>query len=242
MATLLDLITDILQTIGELGEGQTPSPEDGDYVMRRVNGALDSMSQEEGFIYNRSITSYALTANTGTYAIGPTAPAPFNTARPTKIDFARILINIGGTPVGVKDLTLIPAERYASYSDKTSTSIVPEELYYDNAAPLGNLSLFDIPSADGTFLELTAWTALQQFTTLMDPLVFPPGYYEMLVTVLGVAVSPAYNKPVDPVTAGRAETCTRRIKEINHMILRPGIPMPVSQQGAQGQPQAPLPQ
>lgn len=232
MATALDLVTDVLVTIGELGQGQTASPEDGAYCLLRLNSVLDSLSQEEGYIFNRTITSYALTGGTGTYSIGPTGT--FAGARPTKIDYARILLQVGGQFIGVKDMGIITVERYVSYSDKSSTSIVPEELYYDNAVPNGNLYLFDIPSVVvPTKIELTFWTALQQFASLAAPLVFAPGYYEMVVMILAVAVSPSYNKPVDPVTAGRADTCARRIKEINRMILRPGIPAPVASPGQQ---------
>lgn len=242
MPTVLDFVTDVLQTIGELAQGQTPSPEDGQYCLTRSNGVIGNMSQEEGYIFTRKITSYALTPGVGTYAIGPTAAPPFNGPRPTKIDFARILISVDGTYIGVNNLRLITVEEYDSYSDKSSTSLVPESLYYDNAVPNGNLFLFDIPSASQAKLELTVWQQLQQFSSLADVLVFPDGYYEMLVLVVGVAVSPSYSKQVDPVTAGRAQTCTERIKAINRLILRPGIPMPTAQQNPGQQPAPILPQ
>lgn len=250
MATGLDLVTDILQTIGELGQGQTPSPEDGDYCLRRINGVLGSWSQEQGYIFTRTITPYALVGGTGKYAIGPSAAAPFNTARPNKIDFAQIRIQIGteyvaqAGPSEGGGLRLLNAVEYASHADKSSTSIVPEELYYDNAVLLGNLYLFDIPSCPlPTQLELTAWSQLPQLTSLASILVFPEGYYEAMVTAIGIAVSPAYGKPVDPVTASRAQTCTGRIKEINQMILSPGrVPVPQQPAAAQpGQQQAPPP-
>ncbi len=245
--TALDLAADILVTIGETGQGQSISPEDGTYLLTRINAVLDSWSQEELYIFTRTITPYLLTANQGQYAIGPNAAAPFNTARPTKIDFARILIQIGGVYVGQGGqgdgggLRLIDAVQFAGHADQSSTSIVPEELYYEPTVPNGILHLFDIPSCPlNTQLELTAWSALPQLVSLASPLVFPPGYYEALVMAVGVAVSPAYNKPVDQVTASRAQTCTQRIKEMNQRILIPGR-VPVSQQGAPqqpGQPQA----
>jgi hypothetical protein len=232
------MITDILVTVGELGQGQTPSPEDAQYCLTRTNAVLDSLSQEMGYIYTRTVIPYTLTANTGTYQIGTSAGAPFNTARPTKIDFARILMQVGGVYIGVKDLDIIDVVRYDEYSDKTTAGRVPETLYYDNAFPLGNLNLYPVPTClVPTQLELTAWLALPQFTSLTDVFVFPPGYYEMLVLIIGVAVSPSYNKPVDQVTAGRAAQYSQRVKDINRMILQPGAPpIPVAP-GAQGNPQ-----
>lgn len=218
-------MTDSLQTCGELGEGQTPSPEDASYCFTRLNSLLDSWSQDEDFIFTRTITTYGLKQGVFQYAIGPAAPAPFNTARPTKIDFARILIQVGGTYIGVKDLDIIPFERFVDISDKSATSIVPELLYYDNAFPLGNLYLRDTPSVVApTQLELTVWSQLPQFGSLVAQFSFPPGYYEAIVLALAVAIGPAYNKPLDQVTAGRAAECIQRIKSINKMILRPGLP------------------
>ncbi len=115
---------------------------------------------------------------------------------------------------------------------------MPESLYYNNDAPNGTLYLFDIPSAVCQ-LELTTLQQLPQLESLTDVLNFPQGYYEPLVLILGVAVSPSYGKAVDQVTAGRMTTVTERIKAINHAILFPGIPQ---QQPAGGQPgQQPAP-
>lgn len=243
MATCLDLVTDILQTLGELSQGQTPSPEDASYCFTRVNAVLDSWSQEEGYIYNRSVTGYALTANQPSYSIGLTATAPFNVARPNKIDAARILLSVGGNVnLGVHDLDIIDYAKFVEYADKLASAQVAEALYFDNAFPNGNLFLYPVPKCTvATQLELTAWTQLPQFASLATAFSFPPGYYEAMVTAIGIAISPAYNRPVDPVIAGRADTCTKRIKEINRMILKPGL-VPVAQgpTGVQpGQQQAP---
>lgn len=240
--TTLDLITDALVTIGEVSQGQTISPEDAAYCFTRTNAVLDSLSQEIGYIFNRSITPYALIPNQPSYAIGPTAPAPFNTARPTKIDAAQILLNVGGNnSLSVKDLDIIDYAQYVEFSDKKASAQVAEKLYFDAAMPNGNLFLYPVPTCIvATQLELTVWAQLQQLPSLTTVLQFPPGYYEMLVLVIGVAISPAYDKPVDPTTAGRADTCTKRIKSINELILAPGR-TPVAQGGApaQGQQQPP---
>ena len=230
MSTCLDLVTDALIMTGDLAQGQSPSPEDAQFLFTRLNAILDSLSQDGAYIFTRTITPYALTPNVQNYAIGPTATPPFNTARPTKIDAARILVTLAGNAnLSVKDLDIIDYAKYLEISDRTASAQIPEEIYFDNAVPNANVFLFPVPTClAATQLELTVWSQLPQFASLTSQFVFPPGYYEMLVLVLAIAISPAYNKQVDPVTAGRADTCTKRIKEINQMILRPGL-VPVAQ-------------
>jgi hypothetical protein len=225
MATCLDLCTDAMILCGELAQGQTPSPEDAQFLFTRINSVLDNLSQDEAWIFSRTIQTYQLTSGIASYAIGPTAPAPFNTPRPNKIDFARILIQIAGAYVGVKDLDIIDYARYVEYSDKTTSGRTAESLYYDNSVLTGNVILYPVPTcAAPTQLELTFWTQLPQFASLVSVFNFPPGYYEALVLLLAVAIMPAYNKPLDQVTIGRAEQCVQRIKTINKMILMPGLP------------------
>lgn len=238
MATALDIATDAAVLIGELAQGQSLSNEDAQFILTRLNALLDSMSQEEAWIYNRTIQPYALTANVASYAVGPTAAAPFNTARPTKIDAAKLKFSLNGGTLQVKDLDIIDYARYVAYSDRAASAQLAESLYYDNAAPNGNLFLFPVPNClTPTILELTFWTQLQQFASLTTVLAMPQGYYEAIVLALAVAISPAYNKPVDQVTAARAAQTSERIKTINKMILMPGLPPQayLPQQQAPGQ-------
>lgn len=243
--TALDIITDAMQMVGELAQGQTPSPEDGAFCLRRLNNILDSWSQQEDYIFTRSIGTYALTNGVGTYAIGLTAASPFNVARPNKIDMARILGQITGSSavdVGLRVLRIINYAEYVEHADKNSTSIIPEELYYDNAMPNGNLYLFDKPAGTGLKLELTVWSQLAQFTSLAGTYGLPPGYLEPLTLALGEAISPGYNKAVDPVTAARGVTYSQRLRDINHNILKPGMPPREVMPGSTpGQPAAPPP-
>ncbi len=225
MSTALDVITQALWDIGELAQGQSPSPEDAQYCLGRLNLFMDMLSQDEAFIYTRSTAAYQLSVGVGAYQIGPTAASPFNVARPTKIDLARILALVAGQYVGVKVLDIINYKTYVQYSDKTSTSIIPETLYYDNAAPNGTLYLFDLPSSGFTKLELTSWVQLPQFT-LTTVINLPQGYPELLVSGLSVSIAPGYSKTVDPVIVARAMQASQAIKNINRMILSPGMPSP----------------
>lgn len=216
MSTALDLITDALETLGEAGVGEPISPEDGAYGLLHLNNMLDSWSTRRLFIFNVGIAAYGLTANIGVYPIGPTAAAPFNVVRPTKINAARILALINGVYVGVKDLSILTVDQFQELSDPTATANVPEMLYCDFAYPNANLNLYPRPAVGvGTQLELSTWTSLMQFATLQTTYSFPPGYWNALMWNLVVELGPGYNKPADSATAAKALEYMKTIQEIN---------------------------
>lgn len=168
------------------------------------------------FIYNLGSASYALTANSGVYPIGPTAPAPFNVPRPTKINAATILVLVNGVYVSVKDLKLITVDQFQTLSDPSATANIPELLYCDFAYPNANLNLYPRPSVGaGTKLQLTAWSPLPQFANLAAVYAFPPGYYQGLLWNLVVEMGPGYNKPANEATAAKALEGIAAIHEIN---------------------------
>ena len=82
MSTLLDVGSAALFALGELGVGQTVSPEDGAIILRQANLLLDQWSTVRLFLYNVNIRSYTLSPSTADYTIGPSG-ASFTATRPT---------------------------------------------------------------------------------------------------------------------------------------------------------------
>ncbi len=214
MATVRELIQDAFVTLGEMGSGEVMSPEDANYGLLRLNSMLSSWSTRRLFIYNITIASYALAANTADYLIGPAQT--FNAARPLRIDAARILLLSGATYVGVKDLDILTQGEYVELSDKTATAIIPEKLYNDYAYPYSTLSLYPRPSAAvGTKLELSTWTELAAFAMLGDTVSFPPGYYQAVLFNLAVELGPGYSKQPDQALAAKALEGMAAIQQLN---------------------------
>ncbi len=216
MSSALDLITDALVTLGECGVGEPISAEDGAYGLLRLNEMLESWSIRRLFVFNLALASYALTADQAAYPIGPTAAAPFNVPRPTKINAANILVLVNGVYVSVKDLNLLTLDQFQALSDPTATANVPEMLYCDFAWPNANLNLYPAPLVGAaTKLRLSTWSPLAQFTTLQTVYSFPPGYYQGILWNLVVELGPGYNKPANEAQAAKALEYMKTIQDIN---------------------------
>ena len=89
--TVLDFITQSAIISGVIEQGQTLSAEESASILMILNNMLDSWNTERISLYSISQNSYLLTANVGSYPIGPSATVPFNVARPTLIQSANIL-------------------------------------------------------------------------------------------------------------------------------------------------------
>lgn len=229
MATLLDLITEVLRDIGELGVGETPSPEDAAYCMGKANEFLDSCSTERLNIYTLEQIQLRLLTAKQTFTIGPGA-GDFNRARPIKIEGAVILIPMAVT----SDLMSSPMEivgeaRWRAISDLSATTNAPELLYPDYASPIMNLNFYPAPKVlMATYAQLTAWVALQQFAALTDVFSMPTGYRAFFVQNLKIVIMMAYGHAVDQVTADLAATYKQRVQQLNASLpnlgLSDGIP------------------
>lgn len=235
-STARDLIQDALETLGEMGVGEPMSAEDAAYGLLRLNQLLDSWSTRRLFVYTINIASYPLIASNPDYQIGP--GGVFVAARPLRIDAARILLLTGGHYVGVKDLDMLTQAEYVELSDKQATALIPEKLYNDGSYPNSTLSLYPAPTcAVPSKLELSTWTALPQFATLLTAFSFPPGYYSALLWSLVVELGPAYNKPPNEAQAAKALEAMAAIQNLNRltgmadMATQPANP----QQAAAGQ-------
>lgn len=227
--TLLDLITEVMTDIGELGVGNTPSPEDAAYIMGKTNEMLASNSSERLNIYALQVLQLRLLAQKPSYSLGPGA-VDFNQARPIKIEGAVIL-----TPVAVTSdlisspLDLIGESQYRAIGDLSATANVPEKLYPDYAFPIMNLKPYPQPRcAMATFLQLTVWLPLQQFAALTDQFNMPPEYQAFFVQNLKIVIMIAYGHQIDQVTADQALTYKQRIQQLNaqnpNLALFNGIP------------------
>ncbi|MFP5230003.1 MAG: hypothetical protein ACLGXA_20495 [Acidobacteriota bacterium] len=223
MPTLLDLITECLTDIGELGQGETPSPEDSSYCMGKANELLDSWSTERLNIYEIQEIQLALTAKqTFTIGIGAT---DFNQTRPVKIEGATILVPIGATGVNISSpMEIIGEARWRAIADLSATTNAPELLYPDQASPIMNLNLYPAPKCVvTTILQLSAWLPLQQFVALTDEFSMPTGFQKAFVDGLKVVIMASYGHPVDQVTAAMEQSSKSRIQQLNAQLPNLGI-------------------
>lgn len=212
MATAQDIITEALQTIGEVGQGETVNADDLSYCLTRLNSMIDSWSTERLSLYTVTRGQFTLTANTQDYTIGPTGT--FATARPVLIQTASIIVVASIRNV----MNLLTSKQWAAIPEKGLTGVLPTDLYMDQDYPDAGLHVWPIPSAN-IAMELYYWSALTQFASVSATLSMPPGYLDALKYGLMLNIASGYNKPLDPALVALAGQKKQAIQTINAQIL-----------------------
>ncbi len=175
MPILQNLINDALTLIGRLGPGRTAGQSESTVAQYIVNRLLDSWSVKRLTVFTINVATYALTAGTETYTIGPSGSLTGG-ARPVAIESANIVASIESSTAHFP-VRLIGQIEYAALETYGDQSILPKLLYCDYNFPLATIYLYPIP-ATNTHLDLYTWEPLTQFAA-------PAG----TVTTVGTAVT-----------------------------------------------------
>lgn len=206
---------------------QTPSPDQLADGLTFLNNMLDSWSTQRILIPYTSLTTYALTAATAAYPIGPTAASPFNVPRPIRIDAAGIVQAASGVYYRTP-LKIVSQKEYAEILDKTTTADIPEILYYSPSFGNGTVTVWPIPNVStSTLLELSAWAALPAFPDSVSPgtdVPIAPGYARAIIYNLAVEMEPSMEgATLDAADAKTAAESKQYIMELNSEMV-PQVP------------------
>jgi len=216
-ATLLDVITDALTSIGQLGIGQTASPEMAQQAFRKANRMLQKWSLQKLLLYVVTTRPFALAATVQDYTVGPTGT--FVGTRPVFVE-SGVAIVPGSTMQN--PMNILTKEQWDALPDSgvicglngTPASVWPE---YTN--PNLTFHVTPIPSTIVN-IRLGTWELLQQFASIFDELALPPGYEEALMYNLAVELAPDYDMPVSSDIAQLAADGLNTIKTNNAQKLR----------------------
>lgn len=203
---LLDIIKDMLEEIAVLGAGETPSAEDADVCMRAINNILDSWRLENLTVYDTTMVSAALPANTVSLAIGPALA--LNTTRPVRLEEGCYIT------VGNLDFPLRIVER-AEYNDivlKTMNGPWPAICCYDANYPTGSVLFW--PQGACT-VNLNVATVIPEFTLTSQSFALPPGYRRALALTGAEEVATKFERQLSPATAVKARAARRSLKRSN---------------------------
>ena len=148
--------------------------------MEVINAMLDEWSADRLNVFCVQVGQYDLVPNQQVYTIGIDPAglviADFNAPRPTQIQEANIITQVGGgaSPVRVS-MALLNTDGWSQIAVQATGSTIPQAIYDDYNAPLSNLYLWPYPTAAAQ-LELYYWQQLTQFVNPTDSFAFPPGY------------------------------------------------------------------
>ena len=207
MATAQTIIDRALRLIGAIASGESPTTDEGTDALTALNAMIDSWRNDRLMVYALSESTITLTPTDASYTIG--TGGNINTTRPVKIESAFCRAGSVDFPVDV-----IGKARYDAIPDKTTTSDIPDFLYYDSAVTTGNINLWPVPTT-ANVLHVTMWTVLSTLAAVSTTVTLPPGYERALAYNLAIEVAPEYEKTVSQEVAKIARESLAALKKIN---------------------------
>lgn len=221
-ATLLtgqSVVTFALEQIGVFGVGQSLGPSDAVTGLRRLNAMVATWSTMPLTIPVMVRETFSVTANQGTYTIGP--GGNFNTIRPVKLDAAGLLYG-NTTPEVEIPIQVLTDQQYAAIPVKDLTSTQWTSLWYNPTYTTngrGTIVLWPIPTTADNDLVLYFQQPLVEFAALTTEYFVPPGYEEALGYNLALRLAPIYARPVPDDVRTLARQSLAQIKRTNTRMV-----------------------
>lgn len=209
MATARDIVSRALRLIGALAAGEAAAPEDAADGLTALNSMLDSWQIKRLYVYQILQRNLPWPQGAASRTIGP--GADFDVPRPTKIDSAYVRY-LGTQDYPVEVLT--ERTSFDNIVQKGSTATLPSYLYCDSANPVSTLHLWGVPSVPLVLL-LNVWQTLQQFASINDDLILPPGYRRAIEYSLAEDLAPEYGAAIPAAVKETAVESRRAISAVN---------------------------
>lgn len=191
-----DLVASAMKTIGTLASGETPSSEEANDALLRLNDLLDAWGTQRLTIYYQARTVKTLAASTASYTIG--TGGSINIARPTVIENAGLILDTSATIPTEVPLQVLTLDQWAAIRQKTLASALSQKVFYDYGwtAGLGLIYPWPIPTVGTTQLVIYSPQALTAMTLAAD-YTFPPGYARLLRMGLARDLAPEFGATWD---------------------------------------------
>lgn len=190
MATATSLIDDAFILIGIKAPGEAATANEAQGALRKLNYIIDEWDIEGLMDFTQTLTTGNITANNGTYTLGPTGSFVVP-ARPNAILDAYVTFS-GLDYI----LTPIDDRSYDAIVNKQLADSIPQNYKYEPSFPNGQIKLFPIQNQAGT-ITLRYYTNLSSFTTLSTNNLYPKGYDKALIYALAIelGIEYGYSKP-----------------------------------------------
>jgi hypothetical protein len=218
MATIGDVITASLQDLGLISASETPTADDSQLALDRVNDWIDGLATQGLTVYQSSRTTWTIVSGTSSYTVGTTgAVTCTRPIAPTDI------LNIGyeDTSLSPTQEFLLPdpltEDAYAALTPKTLTATYPQYFYYNPtfASSLGTLIPWPIPTSSTLLGVIYTPTPVTEFSALTDTILLPPGYRRFYRTSLAIELAPSFAVQPSPTLQQLAHQAAVDVKRSN---------------------------
>ena len=217
MTTALDIIKRSMRLLGVYSIGEQPSPDESADSLLALNAMLDSWSTENLFVYAKTLNQITLSANVGSYTVGPSGGTI--TSRPVEVSSASY-VEYSGVSYPLSFATL---NDYNQIPVKALVAGIPNTMYVLPNMPDVTLQLWPLPSATMT-LNLWSNKVLQSFASLTDTITLPPGYERALAYCLAEEIAPEFGADITPGIQLKANQSRKVIKRANTEVPRLSMP------------------
>jgi len=211
MATAFDQIKAALRLIGQLAEGEEPSPQAAQDALTAMNQMIDSWNTERLSVFSTQDQIFMWPTDEITRTLGPTGDFVGN--RPILIDDATYFRDPQtNVSFGIK---LINQQQYDGIAVKTVTSTYPQVMWVNMEYPNISMTIYPKPT------RLLEWhiVSVEELTkpaALNTELTFPPGYLRAFKYNLACEIANEFGVEPPQTVQRIAMTSKRNLKRINN--------------------------
>ena len=186
-----DLILSAMLEAAILGAGDKMSALEASWGLEKLQRLIDSYNAIREIIFNVGFNLFTMQASHNPHTIGPAGDF-VTPIRPVKIVSASFILNSSGFPTDAP-INIRDNQWYAALPNKSLSTSISTDLYYDPAGPLGNCNFYPICNIANP-VRLEFWNSLPQAIDLVTQLGFVQGYWDLIVYNLAVRLCPSFGK------------------------------------------------
>jgi len=215
MTTAFDQIKSALRLIGQLAEGEEPSPQAAQDALNALNQMIDSWNTERLSIFNTIDQTFLWPAGEIQRHLGPSGASigGFDGLRPVLLDdstyFRDPQTNVS---FGIK---FINQQQYDGIAVKTVTSTYPQVMWINMEYPNIQMTIYPKPTRELEWHFISV-QELDKPATLNTNLTFPPGYLRAFKYNLAMEIANEFGVEPMPQVQRIAMTSKRNLKRINN--------------------------
>ena len=215
MTTAFDQIKASLRLIGQLAEGEEPSPQAAQDALTAMNQMIDSWNTERLSVFNTIDQTFLWPAGEIQRHLGPNGASlgGFDGLRPVLLDDATYYRDPStNVSFGIK---FINQQQYDGIAVKTVTSTYPQVMWINMEYPSIQMTVYPRPTRELEWHFISV-QELDKPATLETDLAFPPGYLRAFKYNLACEIANEFGVEPPQTVQRIAMTAKRNLKRINN--------------------------